>query len=314
MTTPARWTQWSRACAAAVVVLLAGSAIPAQAATLTATPTSAPTSAPTVTPTATPTTTTVAGTGRVIEAGGVRQWISCTGTGQPTVVVVTGLGTPSSAWSQVAPDFAATTRTCLVDRPGLGSSPAPARVGMVVDAGRQARQLGALLRAAGESGPYLVVGHSYGGLIARAFARQQPDAVAAVMLVEGVDPHGTSSRYWTEAGQRIDMARSRAAAGGGPDLGDRPLIVVAASQPDRDHLVGPAYGESAAAIREWKAQQRAAVRASRNALWVEATSGHVVQQDDPGAVIVGLRALVSAVRDGGRLTCTSVWRAVAARC
>ena len=69
------------------------------------------------------------------------------------------------------------------------------------------------------------------------------------------------------------------------------------------------WGRHPATINPWWG-----LRASRNALWVEATSGHVVQQDDPGAVIVGLRALVSAVRDGGRLTCTSVWRAVAARC
>lgn len=252
--------------------------------------------------------------GRIIDAGGVRQWIACAGAGRPTAVVIAGLGSSAQAWSAVAEDFTAVTRTCFYDRPGLGASPAPASSGRVTDARMQARQLHALLAAAGEPGPYAVVGHSYGGLIARAFAHGYPGDVAALMLVEGVDPAGGSSRYWTEAGQRIDMRRSRAAAGGGPDLGARPLVVIAASQPDRDHLGGPAYGESAAAIRTWKAQQRAAAGLSRNGLFVEARSGHVVQHDNPASVTAGLRALVAAVRDSDRLSCSAVWATVQARC
>ncbi len=267
-------------------------------------------------PTATPQRVRPTGTDeRVVFAAGVRQWIDCQGAGPVTVVVVTGLGTAASAWSPVRGAFQATTRTCFYDRPGLGNSPARPDAGQVLDAGLYARELGSLLVAAGEPGPYVVVGHSFGGLIARAFVVDNPVTVRGVMLAESVDPGDTTTgTYWHEAGHAVDMPRSQAADDGGPALGARPLVVVSASHPEEDHLGGPTYGQSQAATDQWIAEQHANLRLSSNDFQVIATSGHVLQQDDPPAVAEALRELVHAVATNGRLACSSVWASVAATC
>jgi pimeloyl-ACP methyl ester carboxylesterase len=231
------------------------------------------------------------------------------------VVVVTGLGTAASQWSQVRAGFQQVTRTCFYDRPGLGASPPRPVAGQVVDAGLYARELKSLLYAAGEPGPYIVVGHSFGGLIARAFVVQNMSSVLGVMLAESVDPGDTTTgAFWHEAGHAVDMARSQAADGGGPWLGGRPLLVLSASHPEEDHLGGPTYGQPQWLTDQWIAEQRADVRLSSDAIQVIATSGHVLQQDDPPAVVEAVRELVRSVVTGARLACSPVWASVASTC
>lgn len=252
---------------------------------------------------------------RVVAAAGVQQWLHCAGTGRVTVVVVTGLGAPASSWSAVRPDLERITRTCVYDRPGLGHSPARPDTAQVVDAGLHARELTALLAAAGERGPFVVVGHSYGGLIARAFVQENRSRVRALLLAESVTPDDpTTGRYWSEAGHRVDMLASSAATGGGPPLGRIPLLVLSASNPEEDHLGGPTYGQPQDLVDLWRAQQRDDVELSSDAIQVVAHSGHVLQQDDPPAVIEAVRELVAAVRTGRPLACTDAWRSDDAVC
>jgi pimeloyl-ACP methyl ester carboxylesterase len=251
----------------------------------------------------------------VIQAAGVRQWLHCRGSGPVTVLVITGLGAPASTWSGVRPSLEGLTRTCVYDRPGLGHSPARPDAGRVVDAGLHARELAALLTAAGEHGPFVVVGHSYGGLIARAFVHAYRARVRGLLLAESVTPDDpTLGRYWTEAGHRVDMVASSAATGGGPKLGVLPLLVLSASNPEGDHLGGPSYGQPAWMVTLWRTQQHADRALSRDAIQVIARSGHVLQQDDPPAVVEAVRELVSAVEKGHHLTCGSAWTAVHATC
>jgi pimeloyl-ACP methyl ester carboxylesterase len=229
------------------------------------------------------------------------------------VVVVSGLGATSTMWSQVLPGFQAVSRTCVYDRPGLGRS--PARVGpQRIDAGTHARELRALLRAVGEPGPYLLVGHSYGGLVVRAFARAYPATVAAVLLVEGVYP-GIQVDYWApyrhdwhEGSTVIDMAASARADGDGPRLGVRPLVVITAADPE------PGAPQWVVAL--WNLRQRQAAALSSDSVHVVALdSGHVVQQDQPAVVIEAVRELAAAVRTGAELPrCDKAWAAIGARC
>ena len=252
---------------------------------------------------------------QLVRAVGVIQSLDCQGTGPVTLVVVTGLASPASAWSLVAPGFREATRTCFYDRPGIGASPARANKRQVLNAGLYAAELAALLHSAGEPGPYVILGHSFGGLIARAFTKMNLSSVSGLLLAESVDPSDrTTGKYWREAGHPVNMPLSQSATGGGPRIGQRPLLVLSASNPEGDHLGGPTYGQNPAAISRWMKQQRADVHLSTNSIQVIATSGHVLQQDDPAAVVEAVRSLVHAVTDGGGLDCASDWIAVAATC
>jgi len=251
----------------------------------------------------------------IYSAGGVRQWLHCAGDGSLTVVVITGLAAPATSWSRVLPSLQRITRTCVYDRPGLGLSPPRPDATSVVDAGLYSRELAALLRAAGERGPYVVVGHSFGGLIARAFVHDNPGRVRAILLAESVTPNDpTTGPFWSEAGHRVDMAASSAATGGGPQLGRLPLLVLSASDPEGDHLGGVTYGQPASAIALWRGEQRSDLTLSTDAVQVIAHSGHVVQQDDPAAVVEAVRELVAVASHGGALRCTPVWSSDDARC
>ena len=125
--------------------------------------------------------------GQLVDVGnGRRLYLSCAGSGNPTVVLVPGAGEPSSIWAWIAPDVARDTRVCVYDRAGRGwSDPAPSQQdGIAI-----AQDLNALLAAAHEPPPYVVVGHSFGGLYVRAFAARYANQTAGVVLLDGSDPH-----------------------------------------------------------------------------------------------------------------------------
>jgi pimeloyl-ACP methyl ester carboxylesterase len=111
-------------------------------------------------------------------------YIDCRGAGSPTIVLEAGSGSDSAAWSAVHDQLAEATRTCTYDRAGRGRSDSRG-VHTLADA---AVDLRALLDAAGEPGPYVVVGHSLGGAYARVFASTHRADVVAVVLVDSFDP------------------------------------------------------------------------------------------------------------------------------
>lgn len=124
--------------------------------------------------------------GQLIDVGGGRRlYLSCTGSGTPVVVLVPGAGEPSSIWGWIAPDVARDTRVCVYDRAGRGwSDPAPEQQdGIAV-----ATDLNALLTDAHEAPPYVLVGHSFGGLYVRAFAARYSTQTAGVVLLDATVP------------------------------------------------------------------------------------------------------------------------------
>lgn len=107
--------------------------------------------------------------------------LRCSGGGEPTVILESGFGADSGAWFKVQPRLAQVTRVCSYDRAGAGFSdlgPLPR------DGANIARDLDAALRAAGEKGRFIVVGHSAGGLYARLFAARRPRDVAGLILLD----------------------------------------------------------------------------------------------------------------------------------
>jgi pimeloyl-ACP methyl ester carboxylesterase len=126
--------------------------------------------------------------GRTVEVGGRAIYLDCRGSGSPTVILEAGFGASAGSWAWLFDDIAGTTRVCAWDRPGLGQSQARG-----LHTGRQAAEdLHAALAAAGERGPYVVVGHSLGGVYALLFASVEAtaggDAVAAFVLLDSFEP------------------------------------------------------------------------------------------------------------------------------
>ncbi len=119
--------------------------------------------------------------GRMVDVGSHQLHLLCTGAGSPTVILETGLGATSSAWALVQPSVAATTHVCAYDRAGLGwSQPGPEPR----DARQIVTELHRLLEAAEVPGPYVLVGHSNGGLYSRLYASTYPTDVVGMVLVE----------------------------------------------------------------------------------------------------------------------------------
>ena len=119
--------------------------------------------------------------GELVDVGGHRLHLNCAGRGRPIVILEAGLPGSSLDWSLVQPAVAKATTVCAYDRAGFGwSDPGPqARTGS-----RIADELHTLLERAGVPGPYVVVGHSFGGLYVRVFASRFPKEVAGVVLVD----------------------------------------------------------------------------------------------------------------------------------
>jgi pimeloyl-ACP methyl ester carboxylesterase len=123
---------------------------------------------------------TVTGSGQLIDIGGRRLYMECSGSGGPTVVLQSGLGESSSSWSRIAPSIAASTKVCSYDRAGYGrSDEAGPQDGVAL-----ASDLRSILDRAGVAGPYVLVGHSSGGAYMRVFAGRYPDQVAGLVLVD----------------------------------------------------------------------------------------------------------------------------------
>jgi pimeloyl-ACP methyl ester carboxylesterase len=121
----------------------------------------------------------------MIDVGGYRLHLRCAGAGTPIVVMEAALGESMRTWDKVWPAIAKETRVCMVDRAGLGWSDAGP---MPRDSARMVTELGTLLERAHLQGPYILVGHSLGGLNTRIFAGRHPAAVAGVVLVDSGHP------------------------------------------------------------------------------------------------------------------------------
>lgn len=124
-------------------------------------------------------------TGAMVDVGGHKLYLDCTGSGSPTVVLEPGLGGISSAFGWITPAVEEETRVCSYDRAGRGlSESTPTHP----DGLQVASDLHALLTNADVPGPYVLVGHSFGGLYSLVFADQYPEDVAGLVLLDSTSP------------------------------------------------------------------------------------------------------------------------------
>jgi pimeloyl-ACP methyl ester carboxylesterase len=268
--------------------------------------------------------------GQLVDVGGHRLHINCTGTGSPTVVIVSGLGDWSTSWGGVVqPEVAKTTRVCTYDRAGFGWSESSS---LPSDAAQFAKELHTLLQNANVPGPYVLVGHSLGGFIVRIFAHDYASEVVGVVLVDSMNPKQVTESLSNKLALFSSMEAALARVGVGRLLFKLPAL--APSLPEGDeayypHLARPQsfqtsaneYRElptsaaEAAAVKSfgdlplivltakgntnpgWPGLQNELLQLSSNSqhLFAE-NSGHVIQFDEPKAAIDAIIQMVELVR------------------
>jgi pimeloyl-ACP methyl ester carboxylesterase len=194
--------------------------------------------------------------GQLIDIGGYRLHLSCTGSGGPTVVLEHGHRATFLDWYRVQPEIAKFTRVCSYDRPGHGwSDPSPKpRVPSVM-----ADELHALMHDAGEKPPYLLVAHSFGSLNAVMFAHKFPQEVAGLVLADG-SHHASLGRLrlrqtvWLRIMQftmPFGLPRWRGWCGGGPGeiAGVKEAVTCRWQYPETIFRESSAFPQAAAEMR-----------------------------------------------------------------
>jgi pimeloyl-ACP methyl ester carboxylesterase len=188
--------------------------------------------------------------GRLIDVGGHRLHLNCTGSGSPTVVLEPGAGNMSSTLGWITPAVARDTRVCVYDRAGRGwSEPADA----AQDSLQIATDLHTLLQRGQVPGPYVLAGHSFGGLYVLTFAARYPDEVAGMVLIDSTAPAseapGVASpddrTSYDVAGRVSALASSSARLG----LGRLFATLAASGLPPRSHDEVSAKMATASSIR-----------------------------------------------------------------
>jgi hypothetical protein len=243
--------------------------------------------------------------GTMVDVGGNKVYLQCVGSGSPTIVWNAGAGGPG--WLNTAQylmgRMAETSRFCTYDRPGLGwSDPGPYED--VSHWSQAVTDLHTALAKAGEKGPYVMAGHSYGGLLARLFALTYPKEVSGVVAVDpshedewagpATDPNAPFGiTMCTDASCPLhgDIQAIKKLEGGkvAGSLGDLPLVVISHS-PDLPWW-NPAYDTT------WERLGTDTATASSNARHVIASwSTHMIPYTQPGLVIEAVRQVVAAAR------------------
>lgn len=231
---------------------------------------------------------------QLVGAAGVRMAAACSGSGSPTVVYLNGFGAEAAdSWAIPAVEQSARNRVCLFDRPGVGLS--EARTGPAPHTSTpqmHADEMFALMDILGEDGPFLLVAHSYGGLVARTAATADPADVAGMVLVDASSPLAPLGEPWPGEGGLIDVSAVPGAVGGGPDMGGAPVVVLRAGV--WNEFSPLAVGES-----QWEGFQRQAATISSNSVYAVVTaSDHWIPMRAPDAVVAATTAVSQSVRDG----------------
>jgi pimeloyl-ACP methyl ester carboxylesterase len=247
--------------------------------------------------------------GVLIDVDGHKMHIRCVGPldAKPTIILEAGGGDYSNRWSRVQELLSPRVRTCAYDRAGSGwSEPGPAPRTMK----QEVFELHALLDNAKVSPPYVLVGHSIGGLLVRLYVERYGSDVVALVLVDPTHENGRIVQMKPGEPQRVVRLRdgseeiqqiylSRKA---NPEpLGNRPLIVLAAARPSPapPGLSDDAWNELQ---RERPEQVADLARLSGNSKLVrDPSSGHRIHVDNPELVARAIEEVMTAALNGVRV-------------
>lgn len=230
------------------------------------------------------------------------------GEGTPPIVFLAGAGMDIDSWFKVLPGVAGFGTVIAVDRLGVGKSDRPTvpQTGGIIVAA-----LRSLLAQAAVPPPYVLVGHSLGGLHVELFARLHPDEVAGVVLVEAASPEeamdpprpGLTARVIGTVASAIDRLRGRQRGLDGVDNVAETVRQIGAASPFPDiPLVVVTGGKrmrmvpDAAFAAHQDAQRGRAALAPRGRQVIAEASGHFPQLHDPEVVIAAIRDVVEGAK------------------
>lgn len=220
----------------------------------------------------------------------------------PVVVFENGLGARMEWWGKVLPALASDTAYFAYNRPGSGGS-TPAATPR--DGSHVVQELRAALRAEGLPAPYVLVGHSLGGLYMQLFARQHPQEVAALVLVDSTHPKQLDGAgamdqqsFWVRglvgalvtgtAKEELDLLpQTGEQVLGLPTLSGKPVFVLSAAEPMKETSDLARYANE---LRVDIARLYPGARQT----WVD--SGHAIPLEKPEAVVSAIRAALAAAR------------------
>lgn len=221
---------------------------------------------------------------KCINVGGYQLYMQTHGQG-PTVVFESGLGDASWNWDKVTPEVAKFARTVTYDREGLGLSQKNANNASARTAEDAVKNLRLLLTKANIKPPYILVGHSLGGLYMQLFAQEYPNEVAGVVLVDSASPAQKAdavlppvdARYYLEAqGMETSIEQVKNA----PEFPNIPLYILSSSQE------GSRWLSLQSNFRKLSPQSKQ---------FVTKESGHYIQREQPELVVDAIRDIVARV-------------------
>lgn len=241
------------------------------------------------------------------DIGGRSLYLECSGSGSPTVVMDAGLGNMHTTWQAVAPAVSKLARVCTYDRANLGTSDAAPKPRSSADV---VADLHALLKAAAIAPPYILVGHSFGGISARLFASDYPTEVAGIVLV---DPTPTTFvdgecaivtaslcavlRQGSDPSKNpdgLDIVKSGEEIAQASPLPGVPFVVLAATNHQQAAITDPAIEKQIEAL--WQ-QEEAKLAASVPGGKLDVVpSGHDIQTLHPDAVISAVKSVIAGAQ------------------
>lgn len=274
--------------------------------------------------------------GTVDIGNGRRMYLECRGSGSPTVLIVPGGRASADEWTKDSPvfaDVARFTQVCAYDRPGVilpdGSPSRSDPVPMPITVADSVADLHALVEAAKIDTPFVIVGHSYGGLVVRLYAMTYPDDVDGMVLVDALSEYLRSAEtpeewVWqkkildgdlTEALkvypliERADADPSFDQMLAAPPLQPMPLVVLSADVQwgplvpgfIADGMLAPDTPPDVGYVtdRAQKVAHATLAGLVPGAKHVTKTdSGHLIHHDNPQLVTDSIREVVDAVRAG----------------
>lgn len=259
-----------------------------------------------------------------IDVGGYQLAYKCYGQGEPTVIIDAGMGDPPTAsysWIFVTVEIQNLTRICIYDRAGIGNSDKAPTPRTSQDA---AKDLHTLLHQIPLPGPYILVGHSWGGFTVRVFTQLYPQEVAGIILVDSthpdqfeqmasafptvapnessviatarpeiINPQLSSSNY-----EGFDILASAEQVRQAGSLGNIPLIVISRTpNPDQWISLGGSRADQQRYAQIWQSlQEDLATLSSNSAHMTAKMSGHNIQHDEPEIIVNAITQMMQEIQ------------------